>query len=255
MRLIDLSTIIADDLASDAPHQKPTIVYRSHKDNLGAMAKAFNIDPENIPDGMGWANETVTIATHGGCHMDAPWHYYPTMNNGEPSKTIDQTPLEWCFQDGVHFDFSRRDPREIITSDDFKRELDKMRYSLKPLDIVLLESGAAPYFATASYRDKGAGVGEEGTRWLMDQGIKVVGTDSFTWDKPFSLTGREFAQSGDKKILWEGHLAGRFGEYYQMEKLTNLDKLPPFGFKVICFPVKLKGASAAWTRAVGVVED
>jgi kynurenine formamidase len=218
------------------------------------MAKAFGIEPGDVPNGMGWSNEVVTMTTHSGCHMDAPWHYYPTMNGGEPSKTIDQTPLEWCFRDGVHFDFSRRDPRSIIRSDDFKRELDRMEYALKPLDIVLIESGAGPYFGTSSYRDKGAGVGQEGTVWLMKQGIKVVGTDSFTWDMPFSLSGQEYAKTGDRETLWDGHLAGRFCEYYQMEKLANLDKLPPFGFKVICFPVKLRGASASWIRAVAVLD-
>ena len=40
-----------------------------------------------------------------------------------------------------------------------------------------------------------------------------------------------------------------------MEKLANLDQLPPFGFKVICFPVKVYKASAGWTRAVALLEQ
>ena len=40
-----------------------------------------------------------------------------------------------------------------------------------------------------------------------------------------------------------------------MEKLHNLTALPPFGFKVACFPVKIEGASAGWTRAVAIFED
>jgi kynurenine formamidase len=40
-----------------------------------------------------------------------------------------------------------------------------------------------------------------------------------------------------------------------MEKLANLDKLPPYGFKVACFPVKIEAASAGWTRAVAILAD
>ena len=169
MKLVDLSTVIATDLASDAPHQAPKIEYRSHDDNLERMAGIFQIDPADIPEGTGWATEVVTITTHSGCHIDAPWHYYPTMNDGEPSKRIDEMPIEWCYQDGVHFDFSTRDPRKIITSDDLKLKLDDMQYALKPLDIVLIESGAAPYFGKSNYRDKGAGFGKEATLWLIDR--------------------------------------------------------------------------------------
>jgi kynurenine formamidase len=40
-----------------------------------------------------------------------------------------------------------------------------------------------------------------------------------------------------------------------MEKLHNLEALPSRGFTVACFPVKIKGASAGWTRAVAILED
>lgn len=42
--------------------------------------------------------------------------------------------------------------------------------------------------------------------------------------------------------------------YCHIEKLTNLDKLPITGFKFYCFPIKIKDASAGWTRAIAVIE-
>jgi kynurenine formamidase len=36
-------------------------------------------------------------------------------------------------------------------------------------------------------------------------------------------------------------------------KLHNLEALPPDGFTVCCFPVKIRGASAGWTRAVAIL--
>ena len=43
-------------------------------------------------------------------------------------------------------------------------------------------------------------------------------------------------------------------EYCQIEKLANLERLPrPHGFYVSCLPVKIKGGSAGWCRAVALV--
>jgi kynurenine formamidase len=39
-----------------------------------------------------------------------------------------------------------------------------------------------------------------------------------------------------------------------MEMLFNLEKLPPSGFVVACFPFKIKAASAGWTRAVALFD-
>jgi kynurenine formamidase len=40
-----------------------------------------------------------------------------------------------------------------------------------------------------------------------------------------------------------------------MEKLHSLEALPHYGFVIACFPVKIRGASAGWTRAVAIVDD
>jgi kynurenine formamidase len=36
---------------------------------------------------------------------------------------------------------------------------------------------------------------------------------------------------------------------------VNLDKLPPTGFKVALFPIKIRRGSGAWCRAVAILED
>lgn len=210
---------------------------------------------DDLPDGKGWAIENITLSTHSGTHMDAPWHYAPIMDGGAPAATIDQIPLQWCWENGVKFDFSDRESGTVITSEDFQVKLTEINYTLKPGDIVLVQSGADPYAGTDDYLVKGVGVGREGTLWLAAQGIHIVGTDAWSWDCPLPVQAERFAKNRDSRVIWEGHLAGRDCCYYQMEKLTNLDSLPAIGFQVICFPIKVERASAGWVRPVAVFSD
>ena len=45
------------------------------------------------------------LSTHNGTHLDAPYHFATTMDGGKRAITIDEVPLEWCFQRGVKLDF------------------------------------------------------------------------------------------------------------------------------------------------------
>ena len=98
-------------------------------------------------------------------------------------------------------------------------------------------------------------MGKEATLFLLNQGIKVVGTDAWSWDRPLPLVAEEFRETRDSSIIWEGHFAGIEKEYYHLEKLANLDKLPAFGFQVSCLPIKVAKASAGWTRTVAILAE
>ena len=92
--------------------------------------------------------------------------------------------------------------------------------------------------------------------WLVEQGVKVIGIDAYTLDRPFSDMVADYHRTGDGRHIWPAHFAGLTREYCQIEKLANLDLLPrPHGFHVSCLPVKIKLASAAWCRAVALVPD
>ena len=82
-----------------------------------------------------------------------------------------------------------------------------------------------------------------------------LGTDAWSWDAPFSITAKRFAESKDPSIIREGHRASMEIGYRHIEKLTNLDQLPAAGLLISCFPYKLKAASAGFVRAVAIFED
>jgi len=255
-KFIDLSIQTEADLPSDPEMMIPKIDYVSHEQGADQMEIFFpGLKKEQLPKGLGWALENITLTTHSGTHLDAPYHFHPFMDKGHPATTIDEVPLEWCFQDGVVLDFSQKDDGDRITAADVKSCLDKIGYSIKPLDIILVRTGADAFWGKPEYLVKGAGMTRESTLYLLDRGVKIVGIDAWSWNRPLPFLAKEFQETGDPSVIWEAHFAGIEKGYCHMEKLANLDKIPhPFGFKVVCFPVKIKAASAGWVRAVAIVE-
>lgn len=256
MRVVDLSIAIEMGVPSDPPEMLPRIEYLDHQAMLPLFLSTFpGLRAEDVPGGEAWASERVQLTTHSGTHMDAPWHFASTMNGGEPARTIDQLPLEWCIGKGVKLDFRHLPNGHVVTPDEIDRELARTGAVIEPLTIVLVNTAAGLRYGEADYLDTGVGMGRAATLHLTDMGVKIVGTDAWSWDAPFSTTRARFAAGGDPSIIWEGHKAGRDAEYYQMEKLHNLEALGGHGFTVICLPVKIRGASAGWTRCVALVDD
>ena len=255
-RLIDISVPLESGIKSDPEFMLPRIRYLRHEETAKDLCALFpGLAPEQLPDGMGWAIEEIELTTHNGTHVDAPWHYHPTMDGGKRAIAIDEIPLEWCYQRGVKLDFRAFEDGYLVAPADIEAELGRVGHELRPLDIVVANTSAGARYGEDDYLLKGCGFGRESTLWLTRRGVRVVGTDAWTWDAPFPHTLERWRRSRDPSIIWEGHKAGRERGYCQIEKMGNLDKLPSTGFDVICFPTKIKGASGGWTRAVAVIDD
>jgi kynurenine formamidase len=256
MRVIDLSVSLQADIASDPPGMLPEIEYRSHAEGAEEFAGMFpGLRPEDMPEGQGAAIERLCLTTHNGTHLDAPWHFHSTMNGGERAWTVDEVPLEWCIGRGVKLDFRHLPDGFVASARDVQEELARIGHALRPLDIVLVNTAAGTAYGQPHFLSAGCGMGREATLYLLERGVRVCGTDGWSWDAPFGATARRFAETRDPSIIWEGHKASRDVGYCHLEKLCNLELLPPAGFKVSCLPVKIKGASAGWTRAVAFLED
>ena len=259
-RLIDISVALKTGIKSDPPHMLPSIEYLDHHQTAPAMAEYMGVRIEDLPDGEYAAVEKVAISTHNGTHLDAPYHFFSTMNHalkpgGEPSWRIDEVPLEWCFHPGVKLDFRHFPAGYVATPGDVEAELKRIGHTLAPLEIVLVNTAAGAKYGQDDYVDSGCGMGKAATMWMLERGVRLVGIDGWSWDAPFSSTKAKIAAGGDPALIWEGHRAGREIGYSHLEKLHNLEQLPADGFEVVCFPVKVHRASAGWTRAVAIVHD
>ncbi|HLK17305.1 MAG TPA: cyclase family protein [Bryobacteraceae bacterium] len=256
MKLIDLSRPLENAVAADPPGLGPKIEYFDHRQSLAGMLAMFpGLEAHRLPGGEAWAVELLTVSTHNGTHVDAPWHFASSMNNGERAWTIDEVPLDWFYRPGLKLDFRDLPDGHVVTAAELSAKISASGHELKPFDIVLMNTRAGAAYGTPAYVDSGCGFGREATHWLLERGIRVMGTDGWSWDAPFSFTRLRFLESGDASIIWEGHKAGLEVGYCHMEKLANLEELPSDGFLVSCFPFKIKSASAGFTRAVAIFQQ
>jgi kynurenine formamidase len=228
----------------------PEVEFVDHQGGAKIMGELFGCSAEDLPAGEGWAEENISISSHLGTHVDAPWHYGSTCA-GQKARTVDEIPLEELYCDAVVLDLTeKKGTGQAITVQDLEGQLTKIGYTIKPGDAVLLRTDHDKFDLTDPLRYNYPGLVRESALWLAKQGAKVGGTDALGWDRPFPVMISDWRKTGDKRYIWDAHYALREVELYVVQQLANLDKLPPFGFKVAFFPLKLVGASAAPARVV-----
>lgn len=255
MKFVDISIPLEAEVASDPPGYLPEIEYVDHQQSMGGLQQFFpGLEAKDMPDSEAWAIEFIKLNTHNGTHLDAPYHFASTMDGGKRAMTIDEVPLDWCFRPGVKLDFRHFEAGYIVTAEDVAAEVERIGHDLQPLDIVVVNTAAGAKYGEPDYVSSGCGIGREATMWLLERGVRVTGTDAWSWDAPFVHTGKRFAETGNAGLIWEGHKAGRDIGYCHLEKLHNLESLPASGFTISCFPVKIRAASAGWTRAVAIFD-
>lgn len=253
MQIIDLSKTI-EYKEEDPWFMRIKVKNFSHKRSkflirffLGLPKKLF---PKNFE---GWADDKiVNMGVHASTHIDAPWHYSPTVG-GKKAKTIDEIPLEWLHGEGVVLDMTHKADFDEITLEDVQKDLEKSGAKLKAGTIVLIRTDRDK-LTGEDFVNKGTGMSKEATEWLIDQGIKVMGIDQWGFDLPLRHLVAEAKKHQDPEMFWKAHLVGQEKEYLHMEQLTNLKALPSHGFTVSVFPLKIKGASGAPARVVAMVE-
>ncbi|MBV8269987.1 MAG: cyclase family protein [Planctomycetaceae bacterium] len=253
MRIIDLSAPIALSPSGAAPFEHVEIRYTSHAEGAAQVQAMLHVPPHLLRGGEGWAVEEFTkLGTHGVTHVDAPWHYNSTIQ-GQRAAAIDELPLEWFFSDGVVLAMTHKADGERVEVGDVEAALAVIGYALKPLDIVLVRTGRDAYYGQPDYKLRGCAVTPGATRWLYERGVRVMGIDAWGWDGPLDRQAGEALARQQPGVFWAAHQCDL--PYSQIERLVNLGALPPFGFKVACFPLKVRGGSAGPTRAVAILPD
>lgn len=235
---IDLSMEIHGDMQTFPRVCKPIITeLESHEDfatNIGAAA--YGVSSLT-------AHCLLVMGDHIGTHMDSLNHI---VKNAPGAHEI---PLEYCYGDGVLLDFSKKEVGSGITVEDLEKALAIIDYRIKPLDIVLIMTGAGEYSNEEKYLSNHCGMTRDATIWLIQKGVKVMGIDAPTFDPPVK-------HMFQRQEFWEAHRVMNEYEYYHLENMVNLGSIPkPYGFLVSVFPIKLRNATGAPVRAVAIIDE
>lgn len=272
-KIIDLSVSVDPDHWEPDPIERVVVDHKAGADKLGRsylyfqpigwfrrlVFSLFNpqkyvIDHTDFPDGMGLSQMFYRLTTHTGTHLDAPYHYGWRTGATATPRTVTDIPLSWCIGPGVLLDFSGE--AGPIDQAAVQRKCQEIGHELAAGDIVLIHTGASARAGTRAFFTDYRAIEKGAVAWLVEQGVRVIGTDAFSFDPPFLDMIDAYKRNGDKDALWPAHFYGRDHEYIQIERLGNLGDLPaPSGFQVCCFPIKLDKADAAWSRVVAIVDE
>ena len=262
MRLIDLTRLLdPGDIERLPPESRagatplfPLVTpVRPAVEGAAVMSQIFGCTRQDLPDGEGWGDEQVRMSTHLGTHVDAPLHY-GSRCEAKPSRTISDIDISELYCPTVVLDLRGRCKRgKGIEVSALEAAIEENGHAIDPGDAVLLRTGQEQFKLGDPEFFHYPGMTRAGTLFLSGLGAKILGTDALGWDRPFHVMAKAFRESGDPSEIWDGHFAGREREVFIVQQLANLASLPPAGFHVGFFPLRLKGCSAAPARVVAFV--
>lgn len=184
-------------------------------------------------DSIGYNMTQISMATHQGTHLDAPYHFY------DDGKTIDQMPLDQFYGPATLVDLAPGGALEAGTP--LTVELFEAHASaFQPGARIVYRTGWDRTFGTPEFFSDFPTLTQDAARWIASRGIAMLGMDTPT-------------PSTDWKevhlILLDSEV-----EVLIVEALTNLDRLPEH-FTFIGFPLNIAGRDGSPIRAVAVVDD
>ncbi|HEX8966190.1 MAG TPA: cyclase family protein [Patescibacteria group bacterium] len=148
----------------------------------------------------------LALGTHTGTHIDAPMH----MLKG--GKTLDEMPLETFFGKGVCIDVSANYSIDTLE-----------KYTIEKNDIVLLYTGWEEKRNTSEYFEKFPPISVAVCNYLIEKGVKLIGTDSPSADDiPFT----------SHKLLLQNNIL-------IIEALINIKQLIGKKFTITALPLRL----------------
>lgn len=261
MKLVDLTRLLDPD---DADRLHPSVrsprvlVPKIHYiapdgEGIDVVCQAYGCSQDDLPEGEGWGSEILEMGSHQGTHVDAPLHY-GSKCEGKPSRTISDIDVSELYCDALVLDVrGKAEPGGPITVDHLNEAIDANGGEITPGCALLLRTGQERYDLSQREFFTYPGMTRESTLHLSGLGAKILGTDALGWDRPITMMKEVFQQTRDKRDIWDGHYAGRDREVFIIQQLVNLKALPPNGFKVAFFPIKLARCSAAPARVVAFV--
>ena len=188
-------------------------------------------EPVGIVARDGYSVERVTCGTHTGTHMDAPYHFL------EDGTTVDKIPPSQLVGPAVVLDLRGEADGAILRAKSLEKHWPKKG---RP-DVALLRTDwSHKRAATKEYLYDFPGLEPAAAEWLVQRGVKGVGTDTLGID-PYSNQKFEAHKVLLRKGIWI------------LEALDHLDELAEgVEYTLVAAPLKISGASGAMARVLAI---
>jgi arylformamidase len=183
---------------------------------------AFELQPvKRIAAGDSSNVSRLVLGTHSATHVDAPWHFF---DNGAGA---DELPLDLLIGRARVVDLPRRGgiSREDLAAAGLREDLR-----------VLFRTPNSALWNGGGFRQDYTHLTESAARYLVDQGVKVVGVDY--------LSVEEFKKAGapaHRMLLSHG---------VAIIEGLNLSDVDPGMYEMYCLPLRIAGADGAPARVV-----
>jgi kynurenine formamidase len=228
---LDLSREISPDIPIYPGHAK--VAFWTHLSHEESRLRLGDSPFSYMVKGM-------VLCDHVSTHLDAISH----LNRDRPDLSIDTFPLQHCFTEGVWVDLSAAPPRTHITLEMVRRAMAAAHLERLP------EGGSLLYYTGAqrlwsdhmAYNTQYAGLDEESSRWILDQGVVNVLTDAVSTDNPADLT-------------YPNHRAHAEYLVNHTEVVNNIERIPvQSDFWVVMLPLRFVGLTGSPVRIVALWE-
>jgi arylformamidase len=215
----------------------PRLIDLSHPLEHGQLN--FPFDPKiavvihNTTSSIGYNMTQISMATHQGTHLDAPYHFY------DDGKTIDQMPLDRFHGPAVLVDLAPRTflaARTPITVEMLESHESKFQPNAK----VIYRTGWDRAFGTLEFFTDFPTLTPDAAQWIAESRIGLLGMDTPTPSTQWKEVHLTLLKKGVEIVIVEG--------------LTNLEQLPS-RFEFVGFPLNIKGRDGSPIRAIAVVES
>ena len=182
----------------------------------------FELQPvERIADGGSANVSRLVMGTHCGTHVDAPFHFI------DGGIGVDELPLEILIGRARVVEINRRGG---ITAEDLQQA--GLREDLR----VLFKTPNSALWNSAAFYEDYTYLTEAGARYLVEQGVKVMGIDYLSveqFKKPGAPAHRALLSNG--VIIIEG---------------LNLAEAEPGMYEMYCLPLPVTGGDGAPARVI-----
>jgi len=230
LRVLDLGHELSDDIPVYPGHMKvATWWHLTHEESLMRMGDtAF----------WGYGVRGMSLCEHVSTHVDAIYHFNPTR----PDLTIDTLPLSTMITPAAWVDLSFVEARTDISLDQLRRALDEAAIEIEPGSTLLYYTGVESYWDTdaTKFLTDYPGMGEEASRWLLDQGIVNLCTDAISTDNPTNTSYPNHRAHGERLVV-------------HTENVANMTKIPVHqGFWFMMLPLRFMGMTGSPIRPLAL---